>query len=301
MNGNLAVYLAINGTAIPGADYVPLDSVVVIPDGRSSVSLDVIPFDDLHVEPTEDVILTVLTSTNYNLGSPGQARVQILDNDDYAVPAVGFTFASSARLEREAAEISVSLSATSTAPVTVSYRVIGGTASTNDYRSGPGSLTFEPGELAKPMPIEIVNDTVAEPDETIRIALYDPVGATHDGIRIHTFTILDDDTSSVSVSATANASESGSVPGNFRLTRTGGTSSNLPRELPDHRHGQCARGLRPARHVGDVPRRGCVRGPAGNSRERRHRGTRRNRGPHPDQRSRGEARLARHRFAHDLR
>ncbi|MCX6927081.1 MAG: hypothetical protein NT154_28325, partial [Verrucomicrobia bacterium] len=227
VNGKLAVYLAINGTAIPGADYVPLDSVVVIPDGKSSVSLDLIPFDDLHVEPTEDVILTLLPSTNYNIGSPGQASAQILDNDDYAVPAVGFTFAASARLESEAPNISVSLSSTSTAPVTVSYRVIGGTATTNDYRLGPGSLTFEPGELAKPLPITIVNNTVAEPDRTIRIALYDPVGATHDGIRIHTYMILDDDASSVSVVATGNAYETGAEPGNFRLTRTGGTSTNL--------------------------------------------------------------------------
>ena len=227
VNGNLAVYLAINGTAIPGADYVPLDSMVIIPDGKSSVSLDLIPFDDLHVEPTEDVILTLLPSTNYNIGSPGQARVQILDNDDSAVPAVGFSFAASARLESEAPEISVSLSATSSAPVTVSYRIIGGTASTIDYRPGPGSLTFAPGELAKALPIEIVSNAVAEADRTLRIALYDPVGATHDGIRIHTFTILDDDTSSVSVLATANASERGAVPGYFRLTRTGGISSNL--------------------------------------------------------------------------
>ncbi len=227
VNGSLSVYLAINGTATPGADYVPLDSVVVIPDGASSVSLDLIPFDDLHVEPAEDVILTLLPGTNYSIGSPGQARVTIQDDDENAVPAVGFTFATSARFENEEPEISVSLSATSSAPITVSYRVLGGTASTDDYTQGEGSLTFDSGDLAKALPLEIVNDTDVEPNETIRIVLYDPVGATHDGIRIHTFTILDDDASSVSVSATANASEAGTVPGNFRLTRTGGTTSNL--------------------------------------------------------------------------
>ncbi len=226
VNGNLTVNLAINGTAIGGADYVPLDSVVVIPDGKSSVSLDLIPFDDLHVEPTEDVILTILPSTNYNIGDGQQARVTILDNDDDAVPAVGFTFPTSARLESEEPEISVSLSATSSAPITVSYRVLGGTASANDYTQGAGSLSFDSGELAKALPLQIANDTEVEPNETIRVVLYDPAGATHDGIRIHTFTILDDDASSVSVSAIANASEASTTAGSFRLTRAGGTSSN---------------------------------------------------------------------------
>jgi hypothetical protein len=226
-SGNLTVYLAINGTALPGADYLPLDSVVVIPDGASSVSFDLIPFDDLHVEPTEDVILTLRAGTNYNIGSPGQARVTILDNDEGALPAVGFTFISSARFEFEEAEISVSLSATSDAPVTVFYKVLGGSASNNDFTLGPGELTFDSGELAKGLPLGIVNDANAEANETIRLVLYDPDGATHDGIRVHTFTILDDDTSSVTVRATANAIETNSAPGNFRLSRTGNTSASL--------------------------------------------------------------------------
>ena len=226
-NGNLAVYLAINGTALPGADYLPLDSVVVIPDGASSVSFDLIPFDDLHVEPMEDVILTLRPGTNYNIGSPGQARVTIQDNDEGALPAVGFTFLSSARFEYEAAEVSVSLSATSSSPVTVFYKVLGGSASNNDFTLGPGELTFDPGELAKGLPLEIVNDANAEANVTLRLVISYRDGATHDGIRVHTLTILDDDTSSVSVIATANALETNSAPGNFRLSRTGNTSSNL--------------------------------------------------------------------------
>ena len=102
VNGNLTVNLLI-AAAIPGADYVPLESSVVIPDGVSSVVLDVIPFDDLHMEPDEDVIITLAASTNYNLGTPRQALVVIAD-DDMGVPAVGFTFSSSKALESESPE-----------------------------------------------------------------------------------------------------------------------------------------------------------------------------------------------------
>ncbi len=227
VNGNLTVNLAISGTATPGADYVPLDNAVLIPDGSSFVTVDLIPFDDLHIEPTEDVILTLVASTNYNLGAPNQARVTIDDDDSANVPAVGFTFNASSVLESESPGISVSLSYTSAVPVTVNYRWLGGTASNNDFSLPLGPLTFEPGERAKSIPLLINDDSVVEPNETIRIALFDPVGVTHDGNKIHTYTIIDDDASSVSVAATANASEVGPTPGNFRITRGGGTNASL--------------------------------------------------------------------------
>src|ERR1039457_307840 len=63
--GDLTVYLAISGTATPGADYLPLNNTAVIPNGASSVTLDVIAFHDLIWELTEDVVLTVLTNANY--------------------------------------------------------------------------------------------------------------------------------------------------------------------------------------------------------------------------------------------
>jgi hypothetical protein len=226
VNGPLTIYLAISGTAINGVDYVPLDNTVVIPDGTNSVTVDVIPFDDLILEPTEDVILTLLPSTNYNLGSPMEARVQILDDDTSSVPGVGFTFSSSSGLESQSPAISVSLSYTSAAPVTVNYRVIGGTAT--NYTLAPGPLKFDPGQLVKALPLQINDNTVVEPNRTIRLVLYDPVNATLDGIKIHTYTILDDDASSVSVTATIpTTAESGQTPGNFRISRSGATNAAL--------------------------------------------------------------------------
>jgi hypothetical protein len=228
VSGPLTVYLAISGTAINGIDYVPLDNTVVIPNGANSVTLNVIPFDDLALEPTEDVIITLLPSTNYNLGSPMEARVQIMDDDATSVPAAGFTFSSSSGLESQSPAISLSLSYTSAVPVTVNYRVIGGTASPNDYSLAPGPLTFDAGQLTTALPLRIIDNSIAEPDRTIRIALYDPVNATLDGIKIHTYTIVDDDTASVSVTATSpTTTEGGPTPGKFRIARTGKTTAPL--------------------------------------------------------------------------
>jgi hypothetical protein len=228
VNGNLTVYLAISGTAMNGIDYVPIDSTVVIPNGASSVSLDVIAFDDLILEPTEDVILTLLANTNYDLGSPLQARVVILDDDVNNVPGVGFTFSSSSAPESQSPGISVSLSQTSSVPITVNYRVIGGTASASDYSLPPGPMTIDPGEWFKTLPLSIHDNSIAQPNRTIRLALYDPINATLDGIKIHTYTILDDDTNTVSITTTAaTASETGLAVGNFRISRTGSMAAPL--------------------------------------------------------------------------
>ena len=224
----LTVNLAISGKAIPGADYVPLDNPVVIPAGARSITLEVIAFDDLHNDTNEFVIVTLQSSTDYNVGVPNQASVEIVDDDfNNNVPAVGFTFSSSSAEESSSPGVSVSLSVTSAAPVTVDFKVIGGTASSNDFSlPQPSPMVFNPGERAKSIPIKIVNDSTIEPNETIRLALFNPIGATLDGIKIHTYTILDDDGSSVSITATApGASETGPTQGNFRISRAGATNS----------------------------------------------------------------------------
>jgi len=227
--GDLTVYLAVSGTADSGADYVPVDNPVVISDGSSSVTIDVIPFHDLILEPTETVILTVLTNINYNAGSPATASLNILDDGTSQIPGVGFCFANSAVVESQSPGIAVALSQTSSVPVTVDYRVIGGTAPASRYSLPQGTVTIPASNWVAFIPLKIVNDSVAEPPQTIRVALFNPANATLDGIKIHTYTILDDDACSVSVAATTpGASETGPVAGNFRIRRAGSTNANQP-------------------------------------------------------------------------
>ncbi|MGI8966813.1 MAG: Calx-beta domain-containing protein, partial [Limisphaerales bacterium] len=228
VNGDVTVNFAISGTALNGVDYIPIDNFAVIPDGASEVTIEVIPFDDLYLEYTETVMLNLIANTNYNLGSANRATVNILDDDASSVPAVGFTFTTSSAPESDSPGVSVSLSATSTMPISVDYRIIGGTASSNDYTFTPGRLTFDPGEWSKSIPLTIINDSIVEPSETIRLVLNNPASATLDGNKIHTYTILDDDSASVMVSATIpTASETGPLAGNFRFSRVGNLSTNL--------------------------------------------------------------------------
>jgi hypothetical protein len=226
-SGDLVVYLAVSGTADSGVDYVPVDNPVVIPDGSSSVTIDVIPFHDLILEPTETVILTLQTNANYYVGSPATARLKILDDGTSKIPGIGFCFATSAIVESQSPGIAVRLSQTSSVPVQVSYRVIGGTAPASRYSLPQGTVVIPSNSWVAFVPLQIVNDSVVEPPQTIRVALFNPTNATLDGIKIHTYTILDDDACSVSVTATApNAAETGTIAGNFRITRAGSTNAS---------------------------------------------------------------------------
>ena len=219
--GNLTVYLALSGTAVPGWNYLPLDNPVVIPDGSSSVTLDVIPFQDAILDPTMTVELSLLASTNYNLGSPDIATVAIADDGTSQAPGVGFCFATSAYPESQSPGIAVSLTVTSALPVSVDYKVIGGTAPSNRYSLPKGTLVISNAQVAF-VPLQIVNDSTVEPPQTVEVVLFNPVNATLGAIKVHTYTILDDDAAAVSVAATvANALETGPVPGNFRISRVG--------------------------------------------------------------------------------
>jgi Concanavalin A-like lectin/glucanases superfamily/Calx-beta domain len=228
VNGNLTVKLGISGSAINGVDYVPLNDTVVIPDGANHVVLEVVPFDDLQIEYEEDVILTLAASTNYVTGSPSRARVSIVDEDTNSVPAVGFTLTASSAEESRSPGIIVALSYKATNTVTVDYFVVGGTASNTDFVLPPSPLVFATGELAKPILLSNRDNSIPQPDRTVRLVLFNPINATLDGIKFHTYTILDDDTAAVSIAATAaNASETGPVPGNFRISRPGSAATNV--------------------------------------------------------------------------
>ncbi len=223
VNGAVAVNLAISGSATPGADYLPLDSTVTIPNGANSITLEVIPFDDLHQETNETVIVTLLPSPNYN--GAGSAVVTILDDDPNNVPAVGFVFNASSAPESQSPGVEVALSYTSAVPVMVDYKVIGGTASNSDYTLPQGTMTFQPGDLFAVIPLQIHDNSISQPDRTIRLVLFNPINATLDATKVHTYTILDDDAATVTISATAPLASENGTAGIFRISRVGPTNA----------------------------------------------------------------------------
>jgi hypothetical protein len=115
----------------------------------------------------------------------------------------------------------VTLSASSSQPVTVNYATANGTATTatNDYQAASGTVTFTPGETSKPVIVNMVGDTRDEPDETLFVNLTNAVGAAIADAQ-GKGTILDNDpTPTLSINDTStNEADGGSQNATFTLT-----------------------------------------------------------------------------------
>jgi hypothetical protein len=105
-----------------------------------------------------------------------------------------------------AASFTVTLSAAVPQTVTVAYTTVNVTATAgSDYTAASGTLTFPPGTTSRTVTVAIVPDTVDEADETFRLDLSAPVGATV-AVGQSVATIDDDDGPRIGV-AEASASE----------------------------------------------------------------------------------------------
>ena len=84
-NSALQVCFEISGTASNSLDYLIASNCVVIPPGASNAFVDVEPIDDAVAEPTEVVVLRLLSSAGYQIGHPSSATVLIADNDSVSL------------------------------------------------------------------------------------------------------------------------------------------------------------------------------------------------------------------------
>jgi len=112
----------------------------------------------------------------------------------YAGDSVGFETEASSDFEGVTpAEIAVVLTNGQAEAVTIDYAVSGGTATAGqDFTLAAGTLVFNPGETAKTISINIVNDGTDEDDETIELTLSNLSGGEVElGTAEHIYTIID--------------------------------------------------------------------------------------------------------------
>jgi uncharacterized protein YjiK len=75
------------------------------------------------------------------------------------------------------AAFTVSIAYPSSAPVSVNYTTAIGTATTVDFTSAPGTLTFAPGQTSRTILVQTLDDSNIEGSETFTVTLSDAVGA----------------------------------------------------------------------------------------------------------------------------
>ncbi|MCC8429963.1 cellulose binding domain-containing protein [Reyranella aquatilis] len=222
-------YTTSNGTATAGQDYASVVGTLTFAAGETAKTVSVDILGDTLVETNETFLLSLSSPTGATIAR-GQATGTIV-NDDIdtqpdALPALSIADLSikEGNGEHNHFMFVVTLDKASSAPVTVQYKTVDGSAAGGvDYATSSGTVTFAPGTTSQMIHVDIKGDSVAEADETFTVLLSSPVGATiADGSG--TGTIINDDVvapvlPSLSVSdATRVEGNSGTAKLNFTVS-----------------------------------------------------------------------------------
>jgi probable HAF family extracellular repeat protein len=172
----LVNYTTANGTASAGADYLAQSGTVAIPVGLSSATVRVSVIGDTAAEPNETFLVN-LSQVVGAIMSDGQGVGTIVDDEPRFLTIDDVTMQEGLLGTRKFV-FTVTLSAASSAPVTVNYGTANGTAAAgSDYNAQSGTLTFAPGQTTKTIAIIVKGDLRREADETFFVNLSNGVGA----------------------------------------------------------------------------------------------------------------------------
>ena len=225
------VEYAVNGlTGLPGVDFNLVNGTLTFNPGQKSRAITFSLLHDTLDEVNETFQVNLSNPSHGVLGTRRTNTVTLTDND--APPVVQFRLASSSGAEGTTpANLEVFLSSASAKTITINYKalagLLGGTAVNNvDFTLVNGTLTFNPGETSKLLPLALLNDLLDEKNETVKVQLSAPTNTTLGLKAVHTFTILDND-ATPTVSFTAATSSFSEAAGTITLTLTLSAASAL--------------------------------------------------------------------------
>ena len=180
----LIIHFGIGGTASNGIDFTGLATMVQIPAGRRSTTIPVIPIDDLEVEGTETVRITLMTDGAYRLDDANpqnkSVAIGIVDNDDQPVVTVETPDGEAAEFVGTgggggggtgAARFVIRRTGSTALPMRVNYLIRGSATPGVDYNALPTSVVIQAGRRKAVLTIRPINDDLYEGDETVRIIL----------------------------------------------------------------------------------------------------------------------------------
>lgn len=188
-----------DGTATHNVDYHPWNNVFIqFPPGVTTATLQVVIIGDRDIEPDETLFLNLTTSDSYTTLLKLQGVGTILNDDTGVFPSVSISDAEIIEGDSGSGVMTFTLTRTPADDeyAEISIAVVEQTALRfHDYRSSEDDfVSFHPGETVKQFSVEILGDTVYEPDETFLVELHSPWKLTiADGQAVGT--ILNDDPS----------------------------------------------------------------------------------------------------------
>lgn len=222
-----------NGTAVGGSDYVSLGATTrAFPVGSTTITVPVSIIGDLSDENDETFLLNLSSPINAML-QDGQG-VGTITNDDQP-PTLTITDASAPEGNSGStdATLTVSLSVVSGKPVSVDIRTIDGTATAgSDYTAiAPQTLVIPAGTTSQNINVAIIGDTIPEDNETLFVALSNPVNAS---LLDNQGQITINDNDSAPLISISDASVTEGVSGNSKARFTVSLSTPSGRNVTAH-------------------------------------------------------------------
>ncbi len=219
-------YATSDDSAEAGSDYQSTSGDLTFNPGVTQRTINVPVLGDLVDEDTETFNVTLSDSADITIADATGVGT-ILDNDNEPSISISDASVQEGNSGTVAAEFIVTLSATSSKPVTVNYATENGSAMAGlDYQAHLETLlTFNPGVTHIAVTINVIGDVIDEANETFSINLSDATNATIADVA-GTGTILDDDTAQLSITdASITEGDSGSQSADFTVTLSTPSSS----------------------------------------------------------------------------
>jgi Domain of unknown function (DUF4082)/Bacterial Ig domain/Bacterial Ig-like domain (group 3)/Calx-beta domain/Cadherin-like domain/Purple acid Phosphatase, N-terminal domain len=221
-------YTTVDGTATAGSDYIAKSGTVTFNPGETRVDVAFAINGDLNAEANESFTVSLSNPVNATLAAAADGQVKITDDDppiisvaDISAPEGTFN---------TTVTLTVKLSQSDTAPVTVNYTTVSGTAvAAVDFVPKSGSLYFGPGGVSLPVEITLVGDTTFEPTKEFYLDLSGPTNATLGKSRA-TITILNDDAGTITA-ATVTDFAAATLTGGAAVIATGDGEISLATAL----------------------------------------------------------------------
>jgi hypothetical protein len=220
----LIVRYSIAGTAAANSDYTSLGTQITIPAGASSVPLVVTPINDLSVEGTETVIVSLTNDPAYivtRTAAQTNGTINILD-DDLATITVSATDPSASENAGDTGTFVITRTGNTALALTVNYALGGSAAHGVDYAPLPGLLTLPAGSSVGSVTIVPLDDGLGEPQQTVSLQLRSGTGYIVGHPSLAEINLSDNsDPPIVTVGVIDGVAGEASDTGKFRFTTTG--------------------------------------------------------------------------------
>ena len=161
-------------------DYTDIGTSVSIANGQQTGLITITPVDDVLVEGSETIILTLATGTGYTVATApdNTATVTIADNDSYTA-SITATTPNASESPMSSGLFTVGLNTTNLtgSPIVISYIVSGTATPDSDYIALSGIVSIGNGQESSSITVTPINDTEVEAGlETVIVTLSNGTG-----------------------------------------------------------------------------------------------------------------------------